>query len=174
MLLIECPHCHVRVLPMQNNICPACKKVLSDSPSLDLNKVAIVVRESQELPPYCYACNAHTDRYVRIEGEEEPLWSKILLGIGAFLFLRPSWLRRSDQIDEQTVNVFIFLPQCEQCAEFGKPKPIRVDFEDQQMTFLGSSGFRDRVYPKPDIKTPLNDEIQAEDANGESKPAAQS
>ena len=84
MLLIECPHCHVRVLPMQNNICPACKEVISDSPGVDLNKVAIVVRESQKLPPYCYSCNSYTDRYVRIEGEEEPLWSKIILGLGAF------------------------------------------------------------------------------------------
>jgi len=133
---------------------------------MDSNQVAITVRESQKLPPYCYSCNSYTDRYVRIEGEEEPLWSKILLGIGAFLFLRPNWLRRSDQIDEQTVNVFIFLPQCKQCAEFGKPKPIRVNFEDQQMTFLGSSGFRDRVYPKQEISAPLDEEIP-EDANNE-------
>jgi len=166
MLMIECPHCHVRVLPMQNNICPACKEVISDAPGLDMNKVAITVRESQKLPPYCYSCNSYTDRYVRIEGEEEPLWSKIILGIGAFLFLRPKWLRRSDELDEHTVNVFIFLPQCEQCAEFGKPKPIRVNFEDQQMTFLGSSAFRDRVYPKPEFAASLEQEIP-EDADNE-------
>ena len=80
--------------------------------------------------------------------------------------LRPSWLRRSHQIDENIVNVFIFLPQCKQCTEFGKPKPIRVDFEDQQMTFLGSSGFLDRPYPKQEIAAPPNEEIQ-EDANKE-------
>jgi hypothetical protein len=166
-MLVECPHCHARVLPMANNNCPACKKIISDSQGVDLNKVAIIVRESEKLPPYCYSCNSYTDRYVRIEGEEEPLWSKIILAIGAFLFLRPSWLRRSGQIAENTVNVFIFLPQCEQCAEIGKPKPIHVDFENQQMTFLGSIQFRDRVYPTQAVKAPRHDEPQEEDVHEE-------
>ena len=40
-LVVQCPHCHVRVLPKANNICPACRKDMTDLQGVDLNQVSL-------------------------------------------------------------------------------------------------------------------------------------
>ncbi len=158
-LIVECPHCHTRVLPKADNICPACRENILDMQDVDPNMVSLTVKESQELPPYCYRCNSYTERYVQIEGDPEPAWEKIVRVLGSALVPL-----RKRQTDEGTTNVFINLPQCEVCAKLEDPTPLYVDYDEQGMTFIVHKGFRERVQPTPvDKKLPDNDEVTDEE-----------
>lgn len=127
--IIECPHCHVKVLPNANNICPACRKNVLDTQDVDPNQVSLTIHESEDLPSFCYSCNLYTDRTVKISGDGESALPS--------LFPQP-------EVD--TSNVIIYLPQCDRCAEAGEPEPINVDYEYQKMTFVVHNGFRERVF----------------------------
>ena len=127
--VIECPHCHVKVLPTANDICPACRKDISDTQGVDPNQVSLTLHESEELPSFCYSCNLYTERTVRISGDGET-------GLPS-LFPKP-------EVD--TSNVIIYLPQCEVCGERNDPEPLDVDYEYQKMTFVVHKGFRERVF----------------------------
>jgi hypothetical protein len=154
-MIIECPHCHTRVLPKADNICPACRENILDTQDVDPNTVSLTVRESQDLPPYCYLCNSYTERYVKIEGDPEATWETMIRT------LVPHWKR---QTDEATTNVFINLPQCEACAEREEPTPLYVDYDEQTMTFVVHQGFKERVQPTPvDNQMPENDQVNEEE-----------
>ena len=127
--VIECPHCHVNVLPTVNNICPACRRDISDPRDTNPNQVALVIHESEDLPSYCYLCDRYTKRTVRVSGDE---------GIQ-----EPSLLPTQDRVD--TSDVIIYLPQCDSCADLEDPEPIEVDYEYQKMTFVVHKGFHERV-----------------------------
>lgn len=129
-IVVECPHCHTKIMPLADNTCPACQGNLSDLAGVDPNKVSLLIHESEELPTYCYSCNQYTEEEVRISGDQESILSKFLFG---------------DVSPEQTSNVVIFLPQCETCSEIEDPEPVEVDYELQTMTFVVHTGFHDRV-----------------------------
>ena len=130
-LNLECPHCHTRVLPKANNICPACGDDISDLEGADSNQVSLSIHESEELPSFCYSCNAYTERYVRLSGDKES-------DLEAFIF--------GQRDPKDTSNVIINLPQCEQCSELDEPEPVEVDYEHQKMTFVVHRGFKERVF----------------------------
>ena len=127
--IIECPHCHVKVLPTANNVCPACRRNIADPQDADPEHVSLTIHESEELPSFCYLCNQYTERTLRISGDEGT---------------RPTSLFSRNEVD--TSNVIIHLPQCEGCGELNDPEPLHVDYEYQKMTFVVHKGFRERVF----------------------------
>ncbi len=159
-ITIECPHCYTRVLPMENNICPACKMDMSDIHAVNPRLVSLTVRESDDLPPYCYLCNSYTDRYVKVVGDTGTFLEKSLGAVA-------SLLAPTRKIEEGTSNVFVRLPQCEACAELEEPAPRYVDYESQSMTFIVNIGFKERVQPtSSDEDISENDESIDEESNG--------
>lgn len=146
-MLVECPHCHALVLPMQRNTCPSCLKDVSDTTGADLSLVSLVVHEPAIFPAFCFSCASPTTRYVEIVEEpvnrgDSPLL-KAMLVFAAIVTLR-GWIlglstRRSSQ------RMIVGLPQCEDCAQSGKPKPERVDFRQREISFLVHRRFRDKV-----------------------------
>jgi hypothetical protein len=141
--IIECPHCHVKVLPMANNICPACRMSISDLTGVDPDQVSLTFRESEELPAFCYSCNQYTERTIRVSGDKES-------DIGSMF--APS--------DVDTSNVVIHLPQCDNCADqFGEPEPVDVDYECQKMTLAVHRGFRERVFELREANSHEEDEV---------------
>ena len=143
-LIVECPHCYTRVLPKENNICPACRMDMSDTRDVDPQVAALVVRETDHLPPYCYSCNSYTERYVKITGDKGTLLDQSL---GAVVSL----LIPTRKIEQDTSNVFVRLPQCEACAEQEEPAPLHVDYDTQSMVFVVNIGFKERVQPTPKV-----------------------
>jgi hypothetical protein len=141
-LIVECPHCHTRVLPKANNICPACRNDMSDLEGVDPNQVSLSIHESEELPSFCYSCNMYTERYVRVSGDKESDLEALLFG------------RRAP---EDTSNVIMNLPQCEQCGEIDEPEPVDVDYEHQKMTFVVHRGFRERVFQLRETQFDIDD-----------------
>ena len=130
-IIIECPHCHVKVLPLANNICPACRNDISDLQGVDQNQVALTIRESEELPSFCYACNRYTERRIRVSADEESNLENMLFGLP-----KP----------DKTTNVIIYLPQCEECAEWKEVEQTGTDYEHQTITLVVHQGFRERVF----------------------------
>src|SRR5262245_27903201 len=106
MQIKECPHCHVRVLPMANNICPACRNDMSNTSDIDPDFVSLIVGENDDLPPYCYSCNRYAESYVRVESETGPPWVKIV----SFLAPRQSSSRPYNRGNDETSKVIIYLP----------------------------------------------------------------
>jgi len=145
--IIECPHCHTKVLPKANNICPACLNDVSDLQGVDQSMVSFTVYESEELPTFCYSCNLYTERTIRVSADSESIFEKFIL--------KPT-------APENTSNVIIYLPQCETCAEDNEPEPVEVDYEFQTMKLVVHSGFRDRVLQLRE--THMNDEDHDDDA----------
>jgi hypothetical protein len=130
-LIVECPHCHVKVLPKADNICPACQNNMSDLQDVDPNQVSLVIHESEELPSFCYSCNRYTERIIRLSADEES-------GLETAIFGRP--------LPENTTNIIIYLPECEDCAELNiAPVTTGADYDHQAITLVVHKGFRDHV-----------------------------
>ncbi len=150
-MVIECPHCHRRVLPSENNICPACRKDISDTRGVDPNLVSLVLSDCTKLPPYCYSCNSPTERYVKIEekveiGGDSPLAKAFLTLTTVLSPLVGHVTLSAPRTGGEKHAVNIRIPQCEQCAKKGKPTPEHVNFKQETMTLIVHRGFRDRVY----------------------------
>ena len=129
-LIVECPHCHVRVLPMANNICPSCRNDMTNLEDVDPDQVSLVIHEAEKLPSYCYSCNRYTERYIRVSADRES-------DLETALFGRP--------LPENTTNIIIYLPECEDCAEINTPTKTSADYDHQTITLIVHKGFRDRV-----------------------------
>ena len=128
-IIVECPHCHVRVLPKADQICPACHNDMSEQ-GVDPNQVALTVHESEELPSFCFACNRFTERRVRVSADQESGLQNALFGLPA---------------PDKTTNVIIYLPQCDDCAEWKKVEQTGADYDHQTITLVVHQGFRERV-----------------------------
>ena len=103
---------------------------MSDLQGVDPNQVPLTIRESEELPSFCYSCNRYTERRIRVSGDKESDLEKALFGLAS---------------PEKTTNVIIYLPQCEECAEWKEPERISVDYEHQAITIVVHKGFREHV-----------------------------
>jgi hypothetical protein len=133
--IVECPHCHTRVLPLANNICPACDNDISDLQDVDMNQVALTIRESEELPTFCFACNRYTERLVRVSADKESDMENALFGVPP---------------PNKTTNVIIFLPECEECAEWKEIEQTGADYDNQTITLVVHKGFQERVLQSRD------------------------
>jgi len=129
-LVVECPHCHVRVLPLPNHICPSCRNDMTNLEGVDPNQVSLAIHEAEELPSFCYSCNRYTERLIRVSADQESDLETALFG-------------RSRS--ENTTNVIIYLPECEDCSNINEPVKTDVDYDHQTITLLVHKGFRDRV-----------------------------
>jgi len=101
-LIIECPHCHVRVIPTANNVCPNCHEDVTDMTGVDPNQVPLTVSETEEFPSHCYSCDQYTDQHVRLSSDGESSIERFIFG---------------DRRPEDTTNIIVYLPVCDLCSE---------------------------------------------------------
>jgi Zn finger protein HypA/HybF involved in hydrogenase expression len=129
-LIIECPHCHARVIPLQNNLCPACREDIQYVQNTDFQRVAFALHESEELPQYCHSCNTATERLIRISADEESTLETLIFG---------------EKSPESTSNVIIYLPECENCSDL-EIELVEVDYDHQMMKIMVHKEFRERIF----------------------------
>ncbi len=129
-LIVECPHCHLQVIPTSDNHCPSCREDINNRLDINPRRVALLVYESEELLPYCYNCGAHTDRYVRTSADEESGLETIIFG---------------EKSPEKTSNVIVFLPECDLCSE-SEIELVEVDYEKQTMKIMVDIKFQEKVF----------------------------
>lgn len=128
-IIIECPHCHSRIIPLANNLCPSCREDISSNFNVNTRQVVLTLNESEELPPYCHSCGAPTDRFIRIAADEES-------NLGTLFF--------GEQSPQDTSNVIVYLPECELCID-KEIEFVEVDYDKQIMKIMVDIRFQERV-----------------------------
>ena len=140
--LIECPHCYVDVLPMEDGRCPSC---LGDTrePSAEsssFTKVSLKHR-TQGLPGVCLVCGSSTPQRKRFsqKARNERYTTNAQGGaIGLLL----TWLfdYLSGKMHQEIV---MEVPYCPDCQRQGRDLRVRhVDFEQRIVTFIVHRNFR--------------------------------
>ena len=147
-LIVECPHCHIRVIPKPDHTCPNCHEDVADMTGVDPNQVTLTVSETEEFPPYCYSCNRYTDQFVRVSTRDESGIERLLFGT---------------RLPEDTSDIIVFLPVCELCI--GKEvELVEADYDRQTITIMVHRGFQDRVIqfrenPPPPMDQNFEDDL---------------
>jgi hypothetical protein len=145
-MLSECPHCHTRVVPLAENVCPACRRNLSDLAGADVNLTSVTLSDSTRLPRVCYRCGAPTERTVSVKRSRPLPGAGLIPSWFVFLFFSIpvailAWtLRRKAR-----ASVLLYLPECAPCSQLGRPKPSHVDFAAGEMTLIVHRAFRDAL-----------------------------
>ncbi len=166
--MIECPHCHTKVLPQLDGTCPSCLKNTREKPADSTVKVRL--RGGCEMPKCCHQCGDFTSRTTNVQFTEpgadgdgfapSPFAALAFLNAFAFVFLIfvsffraiGYLLQRESSIRTSTVR--IRLPQCRDCGKKRKPYPHRIWFAEKEMDFVVNPDFAAefaRVNPRFDL-----------------------
>jgi hypothetical protein len=135
----ECPHCHTKVFPKDDRICPACSKKMDQDPA-SLNGVCLIaISEEMILPKRCLQCNEPTDDRVDVEAKvDRGTWTPadpgILGGYGLDFYSA-----------EMSPTVTIAVPFCRNCHERSEPVLLGLDPETNRLLFTGHCGFQEEL-----------------------------
>lgn len=141
----ECPHCHTRVGFLEDGICPACGRRLSEG-GADPTRTLFTVSQVSSLPPVCIHCGAGATHRVAVSQRTRSRFMGCLAWMGAVLGLCLAPVFRGGLIGIIYAGgprkyphrqVRVSIPLCHHCQRrHGVPKPHRVDFENETMSFL--------------------------------------
>jgi len=154
----ECPHCHIRVWPNADGICPSCQRDVFDLKDVDPDKSSLVIRRSSRMPEVCIDCGLPTSRLTKIvsygsrtvQGMMIPEEGWMSLAVVMALFL--GWivvpfrlLRGVDPRARGRVSVKLKLrvPQCKSCS-IHKIEPLYVNWESATVKFVVHKRFKSR------------------------------
>ena len=143
--MIECPHCHTRVLPAASGRCPACGKSLTDREGADPMRTSMTIRENARLPAVCYRCGTPTDRHVTVRHKWKASGDSWIARALALLMVPfwPLWLLLWWLLGRSPRHsIRMRLPQCVPCSQLEAPNAQHVDFGAGEMTFVVHKGFR--------------------------------
>ena len=118
MKLVECPHCLARVLPMVNHLCPACQKDTRAPNTSPFTRITVTPRTA--FPARCCACAGASTRREPIVGKghgADPLWVRMLAGVGLGLFKPARLLTPPDLLAGDPELFRVDVPYCEDCAK---------------------------------------------------------
>ena len=147
IMLIDCPHCYTRIVPMSDGCCPACRKNTRETTGADLSRTSIRVSQGDVLPPVCCDCGLVTSRVVSVYRKNTPsgepptsfgaaIFALFSLPLGLWLMLRGM---------ANTTVAQTQMPQCDTCGTWGPPEPRYVDFGNATMTFIVHSNLKDAM-----------------------------
>jgi hypothetical protein len=148
----ECPHCHTYVMPKDSGQCPACLRDTNDLSGTDPHVTSLTISESQKLPPVCFRCGRAAQSTHRVVARRRNpyvasrAWEVLIIG---WLFALPLWLYRRF-LGPYGDRLELRLPICDECGAREKKhaiKPIHIDFDNYEMTFLVHKDFRAAVTP---------------------------
>lgn len=148
-MIINCPHCFTRIVPTQEGECPSCRKIISEA-DVDPDRTSVSVEHLAVLPPNCFACGRHTDRYYKVvekfsrqadgDGEGTTL---VLLAISLLTNCAALPLALLFGLRQRTKDTIIVeVPQCELCGAEGRPTPISINPNTLRLTFLVHRDFQ--------------------------------
>ena len=148
-VLVECPHCSMRVFVGSDGLCPSCSADTNDLEGADVLRTRVRLREWSELPPRCCQCAAPTDRRVDVvqsqtRGGESGL-AKVALLFAALLSPVKALALLAGSGGE-TRRFSVSLPLCLSCeTASGVPEPVHVNFEEGAISFLVHRSFAEGV-----------------------------
>jgi len=117
-MLIECPHCHVRVDPCYDEgTCPSCHESVHELDGINPNRALLLMRPAARMPELCSQCGMPTSRVIRIETEEQveaaPVFGLMSMSLFRPLVALMNQLRRF----ARTGAVAIQVPVCDFCSD---------------------------------------------------------
>ena len=116
-MLIECPHCHVRVAPSHDGaMCPSCHQSVNELNGINPNRALLLIRSTARMPELCSQCGIPTSRFARIEAEQydaAPLFGWMSSRLLKPLIAIVNRLRRL----AQSGRIVIEVPLCEFCSD---------------------------------------------------------
>src|SRR5262245_46874672 len=128
-MMVECPHCHRRVLPLANGECTACHENTTDANNGNSNETLLSITEATQYPDTCCICNEPTTNRVRVHHTGQlagvtspnqqsaggkdwmPLFLFGLLGKLVFLFAHAI-----NRTEPGKSSFSAHVPQCKSCA----------------------------------------------------------
>ena len=132
-MLVECPHCHVRVVPQhQNGVCGTCGKNVNEVDGINPNRGLLVIRQSARMPELCCQCGIPTSEMIEFL-TEPPDESVVVHGLMATSMFRPvvrfvNFLR--NLASPKSKHVPLTIPLCGFCRD--KPfAPVPVYPSDE-------------------------------------------
>jgi hypothetical protein len=148
-MVVECPHCHVRVFVGSDDICPSCRHNVRDVPA-DATQTALSISPSAKMPEVCTGCGLVTRRVQKValsrtvvtSEEELSVSSLLMLLLGMIIPFMPS--RLSYDSTRRTIQrVRIRLPRCEACSKV-KLAEVDTDFENGNFRIVVHTDFAAR------------------------------
>src|SRR4051812_909327 len=128
-MLLECPHCHRRVLPLASGECPSCHKNTADTHNANHNVTLLSITEATTFPATCCTCNAQTNNLVKVHrsgkmagasrpGEKSTSAADgLALSIfGLFGKLAYLFWQAGRQSEPGSSSLRIYVPQCKRCV----------------------------------------------------------
>ncbi len=148
-MIVDCPHCHGRVIPMTGHICPACRKDMRQPSDGDPNMVRVSFDDAQQLPAICVTCGKKTGETTRLvrRGYDQPSRQRGEDSTAAFtgLFgLLGLTIFRLLGFGKKTVSRAI--PLCEDCRAAQGVSVLTTDFERNRFTILAHRSFREQLH----------------------------
>src|SRR5690242_19594654 len=66
-MIVECPHCFLRVFVANDGICPKCRRDVNDLTGADVTKIGLLISPSAPIPSRCVCCGSGTMRRVPVQ-----------------------------------------------------------------------------------------------------------
>ena len=137
--LIECPGCHVRVMPNRDGICPSCRVNVDEVDDDQMRR--ITVRDKAVLPEICVQCGKPTPRRFELEASRKTdEGHSQLTRIAVAMLFNPIVARFLPAREELVVTARLGL--CPDCPEV---RFEHVDFERGEITFLAHRELRGSI-----------------------------
>ena len=142
----ECPHCYTRVGFLDDGICPACGRGLSEQ-GADSTKTLVTVSQKTVLASVCTHCGEPTHNHASVSRGTRSRARSVLAGLGTLIAfclmpifrggaLAVIW-RGEDRKKYLHRRIKVRIPLCKGCKRsYGVPNPDRVDFTNETMSFV--------------------------------------
>jgi hypothetical protein len=139
-VLIECPKCFSRVLPMTDHRCPSCQRDTRAAKVAELSSVRL--RAGASLPDVCIHCGNFAANRVDFRDKVSSGGVNILIRAVVMLF-SPIWYALLDrEMRGESRDVAFRLPICSLCVQRKRTiTPQYVNFEHHTLTLLVHSEF---------------------------------
>jgi len=143
MKIIECPHCHCRVVPRRDGLCPSCEKNPDDMRGTNAEMTLLDIAKGWEMPNVCVLCGRPTDEIARLSIllESPPSKSSATIPMPFSLGLLPLLVILIENFFFKP-SFRIGLPFCKHHSKKEIPQPAHVDSNLHRATFLVHRGFK--------------------------------
>lgn len=157
-MILECPHCHRRVMPLKSGECPACHENTADKSGADESVTLLSVTETTKFPNNCCTCYEATSNFIKVQHsgrmagvsgpKKESLSGGDVLAIRMFGLLGA--LACAIRVGGSgggsgRSTLRLRVPQCKRCVANGQITPASADLEHYRLSLLVDRRFADEV-----------------------------